>query len=147
MGFLSGLLGPVADLGKTYLSGKNDIAKAKQAAAIIGLQAEADVKVAGVRAANVLADNGQTQEFNLDLVAMKQMDKSFLDEIMIALLLIPIAASFMGYQEEITAAFESFAAMPEWYQYLVIGVYVVKFGMRGMLTKLMSGKFSGIKLK
>jgi len=147
MGLFSSIVGPIADLGKTYLSGKNDIAKAKQAAAIIGLKAEADVKVAGVRAANKLADNGQTQEFNLDLVAMQQMEKSFLDEVMIALLLIPIAASFLGYQTEITAAFESFAAMPEWYQYLVIGVYVVKFGMRGMLTKLMSGKFSGVKLK
>ena len=147
MGIFSSIVGPIADLGKTYLSGKNDIAKAKQAAAIISVQAAADVKVAGVRAANKLADNGQTQEFNLDLVAMQQMEKSFLDEIMIALLLIPIAASFLGYQTEITEAFESFAAMPEWYQYLVIGVYVVKFGMRGMLTKLMSGKMSGIKLK
>ena len=147
MGLLSGLLGPVADLGKTYLSGKNDIAKAKQAAAIIGLKADADVKVAGVRAANKLADSGQTQEFNLDLIAMEQMEKSYLDEIMIALLLVPIAVSFMGYQVEVTAAFESFSVMPEWYQYLVIGVYVVKFGMRGLLTKLVSGKLGGIKLK
>jgi len=147
MGIFSSIVGPIADLGKTYLSGKNDIAKAKQAATIIGVQAEADVKVAGVRAANKLADSGQTQEFNLDLVAMRQMDKSLLDEIMIALLLVPIAASFLGYQEEITAAFKSFAAMPDWYQYLVIGVYIVKFGMRGLLTKLMSGKLSAVKLK
>ena len=147
MGIFSSIVGPIADLGRTYLSGKNDIAKAKQAATIIGVQAEADVKVAGVRAANKLADSGQTQEFNLDLVAMKQMEKSFLDEVMIALLLVPIAASFLGYQEEITTAFESFAAMPEWYQYLVIGVYVVKFGMRGLLTKLVSGKFGSLKGK
>ena len=75
------------------------------------------------------------------------MDKSFLDEVMIALLLVPIAASFLGYQAEVTAAFESFTTMPEWYQYLVIGVYVVKFGMRGLLTKLVSGKLSSLKLK
>ena len=139
MGFLS-FLGPIAEIGKTYLKGKNDVAKAKQAASIIGIQAEADVKVAGVRAANKLADNGQTQDYNLDLIAMQQMEKSYLDEIMIALLLIPLAASFVGYQEEVTRAFESFAAMPDWYQYLVIGVYVVKFGMRGLLTKLVAGR-------
>ena len=75
---------------------------------------------------------------------MEQMDKSFLDEIMIALLLVPIAASFLGYQQEVTAAFKSFALMPDWYQYLVIGVYVVKFGMRGLLTKLMSGQLGVI---
>ena len=146
MSFLS-FLNPIASIGKTYLEGKNQVAKAKSAAAIVGIQADADVKTAGARAANKLADDGQTQDFNLDLVAMQQMDKSLLDEVMIALLLVPIAASFLGYQEEVTAAFESFAVMPDWYQYLVIGVYVVKFGMRGLLTKLVSGKLGGIKLK
>ena len=146
MSFLS-FLNPIASLGKTYLEGKNNVAKAKSAAAIIGIEAEADVKVANAKAAHKLADNGQTQDFNLDLVAMKQMDKSLLDEIMIGLLLIPIAASFVGYQEEVTAAFESFAAMPDWYQYLVLGVYIVKFGMRGLLSKLVSGRFKSINIK
>ena len=146
MSFLS-FLNPIANLGKTYLEGRNQVAKAKSAAAIVSIQAEADVKTANAKAAHKLADNGQTQDFNLDLVAMQQMDKSFLDEVMIALLLVPIAASFIGYQAEVTAAFKSFAAMPDWYQYLVIGVYVVKFGMRGLLTKLISGKLSSVKLK
>lgn len=146
MGWLS-FLNPIASLGTTYLEGKNQVAKAKSAAAIVGIQADADVKTAGARAANKLADDGQTQDFNLDLVAMQQMDKSLLDEVMIALLLVPIAASFLGYQAEVTAAFESFAVMPDWYQYLVIGVYVVKFGMRGLLTKLVSGKLGSLKLK
>jgi len=147
MNWLSGLLSPIASIGTTYLEGKNQVAKAKSAAAIIAIEAEADVKVAGAKAAHKLADDGQTQDFNLDLVAMQQMDKSFLDEIMIALLLVPIAASFIGYQAEVTAAFESFAAMPDWYQYLVLGVYVVKFGMRGLLSKLISGQFNKIRLR
>ena len=146
MGWLS-FLNPIASLGTTYLEGKNQVAKAKSAAAIISIEADADVKVAGAKAAHKLADNGQTQDFNLDLVAMQQMDKSLLDEVMIALLLVPIAASFLGYQAEVTAAFESFSVMPEWYQYLVIGVYVVKFGMRGLLTKLVSGKLGSLRTK
>lgn len=147
MSWLSGLLSPIASLGNTYLEGRNEVAKAKSAAAIVSIKAEADVKVAGAKAAHKLADDGQTQDFNLDLVAMQQMDKSFLDEIMIALLLVPIAASFLGYQAEVSAAFDSFASMPDWYQYLVLGVYIVKFGMRGLLTKLVSGKLGNIKLK
>ena len=147
MNWLSGLLSPIASIGTTYLEGKNQVAKAKSAAAIIAIEADADVKVAGAKAAHKLAENGQSQDFNLDLVAMQQMDKSFLDEIMIALLLVPIAASFVGYQAEVTAAFESFASMPEWYQYLVLGVYVVKFGMRGLLSKLISGQFNKIRLR
>ena len=146
MGWLS-FLNPIASLGTTYLEGKNQVAKAKSAAAIISIEADADVKVASAKAAHKLADNGQTQDYNLDYIAMQQMDKSYVDDIMIALLLVPIAASFLGYQAEITAAFESFASMPEWYQYLIIGIYVVKFVLLGLLTKLVSGKLGGIKLK
>ena len=146
MSFLS-FLNPIASLGSTFLEGRNQVAKAKSEAAVVSIKAEADVKVAGARAANKLADDGQTQDYNLDAIAMNQMDKSIADDLMIALLLIPIAASFVGYQVEVTAGFESFAAMPDWYQYLILGVYVVKFGMRGLLTKLMSGKLGGIKLK
>ena len=36
-------LNPIASLGKTYLEGKNNVAKAKSAAAIIGIEAAADV--------------------------------------------------------------------------------------------------------
>ena len=146
MSFLS-FLSPIANLGSTYLKGKNAVAKATSDAKIISIKAEADVKVANATAAHKMAESGQTQDYNLDAIAMKQMDKSLLDEVMIAVLLVPVVASFVGYQEEITAGFESFASMPDWYQYLILGVYVVKFGMRGMLTKLMSGKFSGVKLK
>ena len=146
MSFMS-FLSPIANLGSTYLKGKNAVAKATSDAKIIAIKAEADVKVANATAAHKMAESGQTQDYNLDAIAMKQMDKSLLDEVMIAVLLVPVVASFVGYQEEITAGFESFASMPDWYQYLILGVYVVKFGMRGMLTKLMSGKFSGVKLK
>ena len=146
MSFLS-FLNPIASLGSTYLEGKNQVAKAKSAAAIISIEAEADVKVAGAKAAHKLADDGQTQDYNLDYIAMQQMDKSYVDDIMIALLLVPVGASFVCYKEEVTAAFESFASMPDWYQYLIIGIYVVKFGLRGLLTKLVSGKLGGIKLK
>lgn len=147
MNWLVGLLSPLTTLGSTYLEGKNAVSKAKSEAAVIGVKADADVKVAGALAANKLAETGQTQEYNLDHIAMQQMDKSIVDDLMIALLLLPVGASFIGYAEEVTAAFESFAAMPDWYQYLVIGVYVVKFGLRGLLTKLVSGKLGNIKLK
>jgi hypothetical protein len=135
----------VGSIGSTYLEGKNAVAKATSAAKIITIKAEADMKTANARAAHKLADDGQTQDYNLDAIAMQQMDKSIVDDIMIALLLVPIGASFVGYHAEVTAAFESFASMPDWYQYLVIGVYVVKFGMRGLLTKLVSGKLGSLK--
>lgn len=141
------ILKPIGDVVSTVLKGKQAVSAAKAEAAIVGIKAAADVKVSNAKAANVLADKGQTQDYNLDYIAMQQMEKSYLDEIMIAILLVPIAASFMGYHEEVKAAFDSFKEMPDWYQYLLIGVYIVKFGLRGILTKILSGKFGNIKLK
>ena len=143
----SAVVNSISSIGGTYLEGKNAVAKATSEAKVITIRAEADVKVANATAAHKMAESGQTQDHNLDAIAMKQMENSYLDEIMIALLLIPIAASFLGYEKEVTAGFKSFSAMPDWYQWLVIGVYVVKFGLRGLLTKILSGKLNGIKVK
>ena len=62
---------PIGDVVTTVIKGKQAESAAKSAAAIVSIKAAAQVKVAGARAANKLADNGQTQEYNLDLVAMQ----------------------------------------------------------------------------
>jgi hypothetical protein len=143
----SAIVNTVGSLGSTYIEGKNAVSKAKSEAAIISIKADADVKVAGAKAADKLAETGQTQEYNLDAKAMDQMEKSLTDDFMIALLLAPVIMAFIGYAEEVDAGFKAFESMPEWFQWLVIGVYVVKFGLRGLLSKILSGRLSGIKLK
>ena len=150
MGILStigAVLSPLTTLGSTWLKGRNEVSAAKSAAAIVVIQADADVKVAGAVAANKLAETGQTQEYNLDMVAMKQMEKSFTDDLMIALLLAPVVMAFIGYAEEVKAGFLAFESMPDWFQWLVIGVYVVKFGLRGLLSKILDGRLVGIGKK
>ena len=150
MGILStigAVLSPLTTLGSTWLKGRNEVSAAKSAAAIVVIQADADVKVAGAVAANKLAETGQTQEYNLDMVAMKQMEKSFTDDLMIALLLAPVVMAFIGYAAEVKAGFEAFESMPDWFQWLVIGVYVVKFGLRGLLSKILDGRLVGIGRK
>ena len=150
MGILStigAVFSPLTTLGNTWLKGRNAVSEAKSAAAIVGIQADADVKVAGAVAANKLAETGQTQEYNLDMVAMKQMEKSFTDDLMIALLLAPVIMAFIGYAEEVAAGFKAFESMPDWFQWLVIGVYVVKFGLRGLLSKILDGRLVGIGKK
>ena len=142
MGWLSTLFSPIATLGGTWLKGKNAVAAAKSEAAIVAIKAEAEVKVAGAVAANKLAETGQTQEYNLDMVAMKQMEKSYTDDLMILLLLAPVLMAFFGYATEVNAGFEAFTAMPDWFQYLVVGVYIVKFGLRGLLSKVLDGRLS-----
>ena len=144
---IGAVFSPLTTLGSTWLKGRNEVSAAKSAAAIVVIQADADVKVAGAVAANKLAETGQTQEYNLDMVAMKQMEKSFTDDLMIALLLAPVVMAFIGYAEEVKAGFKAFESMPDWFQWLVIGVYVVKFGLRGLLSKILDGRLVGIGRK
>ncbi len=137
---IGGAITPITNLAGTYLKTKADEMKAASETKQIGLRADADVKVANANAANHLAQSGQTQTYDLDRIAMEQMDKTWDDNIMRYILLAPLVLAFAGFNEEVKAGFAAFKEMPDWYQYLVIGVYVVTFGMRGLLNKLLSMK-------
>ena len=131
------ILGSLINLGGTYLQGKQDEAKAKAEANIVGIQAEADIKKAKALSATKLAESGQAQNYDLDRMAMEQMGKSWKDELILIIFLAPMVMAFIpGMDGYALAGFEVIAKMPEWYQYIIIGMVVVIYGMRGMLEKL-----------
>jgi len=139
------ILGSLLDLGGTFLKGKQEEAKAKAEAAIVGIQAEADIKKAKALSATKLAEAGQEQNYDLDRLAMEQMGKSWKDEVILIIFLAPMVMAFIpGMDVYALAGFEVVAKMPEWYQYIIIGMVVVIYGMRGMLEKLIDKKV-GIK--
>ena len=131
------ILGSLINLGGTYLQGKQDEAKAKAEANIVGIQAEADIKKAKALSATKLAESGQAQNYDLDRMAMEQMGKSWKDELILIIFLAPMVMAFIpGMDGYALAGFEVIAKMPDWYQYIIIGMVVVIYGMRGMLEKL-----------
>ena len=135
------LLGSLLELGSTYMQGKQDEAKAKAEANIVGIQAEADIKKAMALSATKLAEAGQTQNFDLDRIAMEQMGKSWKDELILIIFLAPIVLSFIpGMDSYALAGFEVIAKMPDWYQYILMGMIIVIYGMRGMLEKFLDKK-------
>jgi hypothetical protein len=135
------ILGSLINLGGTYLQGKQDEAKAKAEAAIVGIQAEADIKKAKALSATKLAESGQAQNYDLDRMAMEQMSKSWKDELILIIFLAPMVMAFIpGMDGYALAGFEVIAKMPDWYQYIIIGMVVVIYGMRGMLEKIIEKK-------
>ena len=135
------LLGPLLELGGTFLKGKQDEAKAKAEAAIVTIQAKADIEKAKALSATKLAEQGQAQNFDLDRLAMEQMSKSWKDELILVIFLAPMVLAFIpGMDGYALAGFEVVAKMPQWYQYIVIGMVVVIYGMRGLLEKLLDKK-------
>ena len=140
------ILGSLVSLGGTFLQGKQDEAKAKAEAAIVGIQADADIKRAKALAATKMAESGQTQSYDLDRLAVEQMGKSWKDEVILIIFLAPMVMAFIpGMDGYALAGFTVIAKMPEWYQYIIIGMVVVIYGMRGMLEKILDRKLGVAK--
>ena len=134
---ISGLI----SLGGTFLQGKQDEAKAKAAAAIVGIQADADIKKAKAIAATKMAESGQTQNYDLDRLAMEQMSTSWKDEFILVIFLAPMVMAFIpGMDGYALAGFNVIAQMPQWYQYIILGMVVVIYGLRGLLEKFLDKK-------
>jgi hypothetical protein len=131
----------LVSLASSYIQGKQEITKAKTEANIVGLNAEAEIKKAKAVAAMELAKQGQSQTHDLDRIAMEQMNKSWKDELILIIFLAPMVLAFIpGMESYALAGFKVIGEMPEWYQYIIIGMVVVIYGMRGLLEKLLERK-------
>jgi len=53
-----------------------------------------------------------------------------------------VMAFIPGMDKYSLAGFEVIQQMPEWYQYIIIGMVVVIYGMRGMVKQLVSNKLN-----
>lgn len=137
------LIGSLVEIGGTWLKGKQDETKAKAEAKLVEITAEADIKKAKAIAAINAAESGQQQDFDLDKIAMEQMGKSWKDELVLIIFLAPMVMAFIpGMDKYSLAGFEVIQQMPEWYQYIIIGMVVVIYGMRGMVKQLVSNKLN-----
>ena len=139
------LLGSLVELGGTWLKGKQEETQAKAEAKLVEIKSEADIKAAKAICATKMAEAGQAQNYDLDRLAMEQMSKSWKDEVLLLVFLIPMIMAFVpDMDKHALAGFEVIAKMPDWYQYIIIGMVVVIYGMRGLLEKIIDKKV-GVK--
>ena len=121
MSIFTALLGPVADIGKTYLSNKAEEKQAKHAAKMSVIQNDSDWEAKMVDASA----------------------SSWKDEFWTIILAIPIfmvgyaiIANDMTVVERVQQAFSTLNDLPEWYQYLLFIAISSSFGIKGA-SKLM----------
>lgn len=135
------LLTPLLSIGKTWLDGKNEQAKAKTEAALVKIQSEADISKAKALSATKMAENGQAQDYDLDRIAMQQMEKSWKDELVLVIFLTPMVMAFIPeFAPFSLRGFEIIEKMPEWYRYIIMGMVIVIYGLRGMAKQLLGKK-------
>ena len=114
------LIGPVADLASTWLSGKVEEKKAQSATKVAMAQAEA-----------VVMQKKATGEIDWDLEMAKGSANSWKDEWLTILFSIPLILAFVPGMEDVVAnGFARLNEMPEWYQYSLGVIVAASFGVR-----------------
>jgi cation transport ATPase len=125
------LLTTLVQIGGNWLDNQQKISQAKTDAEITTIKAQADRQA-----------SAQDQNYDLDRLAMENMSKSWKDEVILAVFLAPMIMAFIpGLESYALAGFGVMAQMPQWYQYIIIGMVVVIYGMRGLLEKVLEKKF------
>lgn len=116
MSLITSLIGPVADLGKTWLEGKVAKTKAK---------AEAEAKVM-VTQAESAAD--------WETAMARASNQSWKDEWITILFSIPLILAFIPPAvPHVQEGFRVLSTMPEWYQYGLSVIIAASFGVRGVI--------------
>ena len=114
------LIGPIAELAGTWMSGKVEEKKA-----------QAKTRVAKAEAEAIVMQKKATGEIDWDLEMAKGSTSSWKDEWLTILFSIPLVLAFIPGMEEVVAnGFAQLQAMPEWYQYSLGVVVAASFGVR-----------------
>ena len=117
---LTALIGPIANLAGTWLSGKVEEKKAQSATKVAKAQAEA-----------IVMQKKATGEIDWDLEMAKGSQSSWKDEWLTILFSIPLILAFVPGMEEVVAnGFANLQAMPEWYQYTLGVIVASSFAVR-----------------
>ena len=130
---LTALIGPIANLAGTWLSGKVEEKKAQSATKVAKAQAEA-----------IVMQKKATGEIDWDLEMAKGSQSSWKDEWLTILFSIPLILAFIPGMEEVVAnGFAQLQAMPEWYQYSLGVIVAASFGVRQLLSSLERSRRGG----
>ena len=117
---LAALIGPIADLAGTWMSGKVEEKKAQSATKVAKAQAEA-----------IVMQKKATGEIDWDLEMAKGSQSSWKDEWLTILFSIPLILAFTpGMEDLVRNGFQQLEQMPEWYQYSLGIIVAASFGVR-----------------
>jgi len=142
------MLGVIGSLGSAIVGGISDYFKGKQEIKKVEIEADKMLIMAEAQAKADRLKRESEMDYDLDKIAMQNMEKTWKDELILVIFMIPLVLSFIpSYQEYVTAGFASLALVPDWYMYILVGMITVIYGMRGMLKMLlqMAGSRFGFK--
>ena len=122
-----------------YFKDKIEIRKVKVEAIKLLIMAEALSKAKRL-------DREAEMDYDLDKVAMRNMENSWKDELILLIWLMPVVISFIPeWQPYVVAGFAGLNNIPNWYVYILVEMITVIYGMREIFKLLL--QIIGNKIK
>ena len=116
---------PVVD----YVKGRQEIKKQK---------AESDQKIAQAKTAATVKRIEQGDQAAINMDAITVQDRGMKDELLLIIIIIPLIMCFVpSWVEYAAAGFNALINVPEWYKWLLLGVYIDTFGFRRILRNVL----------
>jgi len=138
---ISNLFGSVVGGVTEHFKGKQELKRIKLEADKEMLSIDAKARVAIQQAKIDMLKSSQDNDFKLDMIAMQNMNRSYKDDFILAIFLLPLVAAFIPEaQGYIMGGFQLMAYIPDWWIYLTIGMVVSIMGLRGLLRDFLKGK-------
>lgn len=135
------MFGILGSLGTAIVSGVSEYFKGRQEIKKVELEADKMLIMAEAQAKADRLKRESEMDYDLDKIAMQNMEKSWKDELILLIWLTPVVMCFIPeYHVYVTNGFASLALVPEWYMYILVGMVTVIYGMRGLL-RIMIEKF------
>ena len=143
------MFGVIGSLGSAIVSGISDYFKGKQEIKKVELEADKMLIMAEAQAKADRLKREAEMDYDLDKIAMQNMEKSWKDELILLIWLTPVVMCFIPeYQVYVTNGFASLALVPDWYMYILVGMVTVIYGMRGLLKmviQMVGNRFNLVK--
>jgi len=141
MGVLS-LIGNLLGIGKGFLENKAKLKRLKQEQDFAIIQAQTKANVDRILS-NTDSDN------QIDLITAQQKDKTFKDEVITYLFLVPVViatvtpfiiayntSEYVNLSEDIRISYENLDRLPNWYKYVLAAIVIDVLGFRSFARKI-----------
>jgi hypothetical protein len=98
----------IFSIGSSIVTGISDYFKGKQEISKVQLEADKKIILAEAEAKAKRLDRESEQDYDLDKIAMQNMEKTWKDELILVIFMVPLVMSFIpSYQEYVTEGFAS----------------------------------------
>ena len=139
-------MAPLIALGSTLLTGVMGYFTDRQKMKAIEKQGELDITKATTSAKLKRITAGDMSATDLDSLSVK--DRGYKDDYLLFVGTAPLILVFIPYfVPHITEGFKILETLPEWYRWVVLGVYIDTFGfrriLRVVLEKYLNKRFGG----